>query len=89
MEKIVTAVDKNTMRSVNLCKILMEKIKLCEIRLVKLETEKAKDCAVKKPFEDQTVNINNTYNILEEMKLDDLKIIKKMNLQGSLYLKKV
>ena len=75
-----------------MCKILLDKVKLFEARLGKLETEQPKDCVVKKTFEEHTINIENTYNIWEEMisnnrdsikiNEDDLKLIKKMNLQG-------
>ena len=67
-------------------KKLVEKVKLFEERLVKVETEQEKDCVLTKPLKDQTINMNNTYNILEEMistnkesltKIeDDLKLIK-------------
>ena len=87
METVLTAADKMAMRSVNLCKSIMENMKTFEERLVKLEINQLKDCVLKKPFDEQIININNTYNTLEEMissntenvtKIeDDLRNIKK------------
>ena len=36
-------------------------------RLVNIESNQQKDCVLQKPFEEQKINITNTYNILEEM----------------------
>ena len=89
METIVTDVDNQSFRAklleVNqnyrqLCKVLLEKVKLFEQRLINVETEQAKDCVMKKPFEERTINLNNTYNVFEEMISSNKDSIIKMEL---------
>ena len=53
------------LENINIC-ILFEKIKPFEQRLVTVETEQAKDYVLKKPFDEQTISLNNTYNVFEE-----------------------
>ena len=52
------------MKLMSTFKVLLEKVKTFEERLVKLEVNQLKDCVIKKPFEEQTININNTYTTL-------------------------